>query len=1036
MGSVGDTGSTYAEFRLRIERVSKRRVYRIEASGPSGQAESTFKLPFSDLELENFVLKVRGTRQGVRSLESPEMDLAKTFGTKLFDALFDANIRSLYRSSTVEANNAGQGLRITLALSSAPELLRVPWEYLYDKPLFPSTDRRTPIIRYLDLPKPIKPFKIQLPLRILAIVSAPTDVPAIDGAQERTKLEAALAPLLANGSVEIDWLEDANLSALYKLLSRRDRAKYHILHFIGHGGYANEANEGVLLFEGKDGRRQNETGDKLGAILHGEDSLRLAVLNSCEGARASLNDPFSSVATSLIEYEIPAVIGMQFEITDRAAILFSGEFYAALADGRAVDEALSQARMAIFADNNDIEWGTPVLFMRVTDGRLFDVQAPVAGSDTDLEAKAEAERKRLEQEAAIAAAAAAAQKRLEEEAAAKAEADADEAERQRLEQEAAAATEAAAAGGRSRATAARTGSAATAAAEAERLRLEQEAATAAAAEAERLRLEQEAATAAAAEAERQRLEQEAATAAAAEAERLRLQQDAAAVEQQRLAQEAAAAAAAAEQQRLAQEAAAAAHAEQQRLAQEAAAAAEQQRLAQEAAAAAAAEQQRLAGMTHAERAKYAEEERKWKEAEAAVLAQQAKAAKPGVGKIAVIAGGIGAAIFAVILAIIPSLNTSISVTADPGGAPDVVRVTGNGFQAGETVNLEIATILVQTAVAAEDGSIDQTAGIPPGETSPILVTATGQTSSRLAFATFEFGAPASATVPPSDGQPTPTDGQPTPSEATVTPQPVLDAKIVFYSNFDPSSNETDTEIYLLDPANWEVSIPLTDNSAEDTFPTWSPDHTQIAFTRAPEEGASRDLWIMDADGGNQRPLVEDAADQWFPAWAPDGTIAYVQGSQIWMVKEGESPKLLAQPPEGTSFRSPAWASDGSVLAVWGDADEPGNYDLYLIVDQAGNWLRLTTNFEVDRNPTWSPDGTTIAFVRDVDGSLDTRLDNDIYLLDVASLTVTRRLTNNDDAQDGNPVWSPQGDRIVYYRGADRNTTSGSSTPTGRVATTS
>ena len=100
---------------------------------------------------------------------------------------------------------------------------------------------------------------------------------------------------------------------------------------------------------------------------------------------------------SLIEHEIPAVIGMQFEITDRAAILFSSEFYRALADGRAVDESLSQARMAIFADNNDIEWGTPVLFTRVTDGRLFDV-GPVGGQRAAATAEvepAEAARRRL-----------------------------------------------------------------------------------------------------------------------------------------------------------------------------------------------------------------------------------------------------------------------------------------------------------------------------------------------------------------------------------------------------------------------------------------------------------------------------------------------------------------------------------------------------------------------------------------------------------------------------------------------------------------
>ena len=64
---------------------------------------------------------------------------------------------------------------------------------------------------------------------------------------------------------------------------------------------------------------------------------------------------------------------MQFEITDRAAIVFAGEFYSALADGLPVDSSVAEARKAIYADQNDIEWGTPVLFMRVADGRLFDV---------------------------------------------------------------------------------------------------------------------------------------------------------------------------------------------------------------------------------------------------------------------------------------------------------------------------------------------------------------------------------------------------------------------------------------------------------------------------------------------------------------------------------------------------------------------------------------------------------------------------------------------------------------------------------------
>ncbi|HEX2370177.1 MAG TPA: CHAT domain-containing protein, partial [Acidimicrobiia bacterium] len=64
-------------------------------------------------------------------------------------------------------------------------------------------------------------------------------------------------------------------------------------------------------------------------ILHGYRPLRLALLNACEGARGSASDPFAGAAQSLVQQGIPAVIAMQFPITDRAAILFAQEFYGA-----------------------------------------------------------------------------------------------------------------------------------------------------------------------------------------------------------------------------------------------------------------------------------------------------------------------------------------------------------------------------------------------------------------------------------------------------------------------------------------------------------------------------------------------------------------------------------------------------------------------------------------------------------------------------------------------------------------------------------
>ena len=65
---------------------------------------------------------------------------------------------------------------------------------------------------------------------------------------------------------------------------------------------------------------------------------------------------------------------MQAEITDEAAITFSERLYTALAQGFPIDAALTQARKAIFAAGSDVEFGTPVLFLRGENAQLFDVE--------------------------------------------------------------------------------------------------------------------------------------------------------------------------------------------------------------------------------------------------------------------------------------------------------------------------------------------------------------------------------------------------------------------------------------------------------------------------------------------------------------------------------------------------------------------------------------------------------------------------------------------------------------------------------------
>jgi hypothetical protein len=254
-------------------------------------------------------------------------------------------------------------------------LANLPWEFLYDGRNFLALSDSTPIVRYLDLPDPPRRMMVELPLRVLVTISSPADLPPLNVKEEEYKMREALAGLVNKGLVQIDFTPDATLSTLQRTLrqGRTSGQPYHVWHYIGHGAFDLQANESVLMMVNDLGVSYRARGFQLGTLFNGYPELRLALLNACEGARPGPDDPFGGVAAALVERGISAVIGMQFEITDRAAITFAGEFYAALVDGLPVDAALTEARRAIFFLPNWIEWATPVLFMRVQDGRLFEM---------------------------------------------------------------------------------------------------------------------------------------------------------------------------------------------------------------------------------------------------------------------------------------------------------------------------------------------------------------------------------------------------------------------------------------------------------------------------------------------------------------------------------------------------------------------------------------------------------------------------------------------------------------------------------------
>lgn len=366
----------YLDFDLEIGLGDGRSYPVAVLDSPSGETRGVMHFPYDEInlrlhlvELENVLLRSATTHR-VASDDSEKT--VEQFGSKLFAALFDDEVRNRYEVSLERARMQGKGLRIKLRIL-APELAALPWEFLYDanRSEYLVFSRQTPIVRYPALPIPLQPMEVTPPLRILGMVASPRGLPELDVRSEKERLSQPLEKLQQAGLIELHWLEGQTWRDLQRAMRQ---GPWHVFHFIGHGGFDAQRDEGFFALSGEDGERVDLRATQLARLIADHTALRLVVLNACEGARSSREDVFSSSASILLRGGVPAVLAMQYAITDRAAVEFARTFYEALADGIPVDTAVAEGRVAIslaFADT--IEWGTPVLYLRAENGALFDI---------------------------------------------------------------------------------------------------------------------------------------------------------------------------------------------------------------------------------------------------------------------------------------------------------------------------------------------------------------------------------------------------------------------------------------------------------------------------------------------------------------------------------------------------------------------------------------------------------------------------------------------------------------------------------------
>ena len=353
--------------------------------------------PFTKMSVErlnhwiNFALKYQEERPGTAN-PCQVADL-QVIGLNLYRILFghpEEGIGAAFASAYAdfEQQSAKEGaldmrLRLRLVFETpAKELGNLPWEFLYipqgkddiEQGFFFAGDKTDLILTRCVPESPLIKEMLKQPpkserLRILVVISSPIGDGLMTKIDEQ-ECKSVVDQIRTIKGADVDQpLGNPTVQDLGKAI--RDR-KPHIVHFIGHG------REGELaLVKAKDEEDFDEgrpddpqprwVSSKAFKNLFTKPKPRLIFLHACKGAAATSQEGFSCIARGLAYAEIPAVVAMQYNISNRDAGRFARKFYEQLALGRDIDEAVKEGRWElgqVFPQWAHPRFGTPVVYLQ------------------------------------------------------------------------------------------------------------------------------------------------------------------------------------------------------------------------------------------------------------------------------------------------------------------------------------------------------------------------------------------------------------------------------------------------------------------------------------------------------------------------------------------------------------------------------------------------------------------------------------------------------------------------------------------------
>ncbi|MEO8456968.1 MAG: alpha/beta hydrolase [Chloroflexota bacterium] len=243
--------------------------------------------------------------------------------------------------------------------------------------------------------------------------------------------------------------------------------------------------------------------------------------------------------------------------------------------------------------------------------------------------------------------------------------------------------------------------------------------------------------------------------------------------------------------------------------------------------------------------------------------------------------------------------------------------------------------------------------------------------------------------------------------------PGANGKIAFITANSPGTSGSPYNIWTMDE-NGLNQKQLTQFSGNGTGVQerfdWSPDGTKIVFDAIPVAGAARDIFVIDADGQNQKPLTNTpSVQEEGPAWSPDGKQIAYRGANDIATMDSTGANQTELNTGVTASQYPTWSPDGTQIAFVGGDDGGSGGALYK-TDLLGSVNKLVGPLTNVGWPDWSPDGSKILFTtRSAPAPLE---------VDVVDTNGQGQSTLISGAHSAS--WSPDGKKIVYS-GSSLNT---------------